>query len=46
MICHWRNMKMIREILVGLDRRFGRSKKKMVLRPRMYKRKGEKDGNE
>jgi len=27
---------MIREILTKLDRRFGRSKKKMILRPRKY----------
>ncbi len=27
---------MIREILTKLDKRFGRSKKKMILRPRKY----------
>jgi hypothetical protein len=27
---------MIREILMKLDRRFGRSKKKLILRPRKY----------
>jgi len=27
---------MIREILMKLDRRFGRSKKKLILRPRRY----------
>ena len=27
---------MIREILTRLDKRFGRSKKKMILRPRKY----------
>ena len=28
--------RMIREILTRLDKRFGRSKKKMILRPRRY----------
>ena len=37
---------MIREILVGLDRRFGRSMRKMVLRPRKYKSGSEKNDNE
>jgi hypothetical protein len=27
---------MIRELLTRLDKRFGRSKKKMILRPRRY----------
>ena len=27
---------MIREILTRLDKRFGRSKKKLILRPRKY----------
>ena len=27
---------MIREILMKLDKRFGRSKKKIILRPRKY----------
>lgn len=28
--------RMIREILTSIDRRFGRSKKKIILRPRKY----------
>ena len=32
----------LRQLLVGLDKRFGRSEKKLILRPRRYGKNNEK----